>query len=99
MIRLCASWPAARAVISRISLRSFASPKIRAAKKRLEARKAAEAKAEDERKAREAEREGREPPKERPELRKHAKGKPRPSDQENFTGEPDAGAPHDMRLP
>jgi hypothetical protein len=63
--------------------------KIRAAKKRLEARKAAEAKAEDERKAREAEREGREPPKERPELRKHAKGKPRPSDQENFT-DPDS---------
>jgi hypothetical protein len=34
-------------------------------------------------------RQGREPPKERPELRKHAKGKPRPSDQENFT-DPDS---------
>ncbi len=44
-----------------------------------------EAREEDERKARKAEEEGRDPPKERPELRKYPKGKPKPKDQENFT--------------
>jgi len=60
---------------------------IVAAKKRLEERKAQEAREEDERKARQAEAEGRDPPKERPDLRKHPKGKPK--DQENFT-DPDS---------
>jgi len=63
--------------------------KIRAAKERLERRKADEARAEDERKRKEAEDEGREPPKERPNIRKHPKGKPKPKDQENFT-DPDS---------
>ena len=58
---------------------------IRAVKKHLEERKAQEAREQDERKARRAEEEGREPPKERPKLRKHPKGKPRAKDQENFT--------------
>jgi IS5 family transposase len=62
---------------------------IVAAKKRLEQRKAQEAREEDERKARQAEAEGRDPPKERPNLRKHPKGKPKPKDQENFT-DPDS---------
>ncbi len=55
------------------------------AKKRLEHRKAQEAREEDERRARKAKEEGRDPPKERPELRKYPKGKPKPKDQENFT--------------
>ena len=63
--------------------------KIRAAKKHLEERKAAEAKEGDERRARKARDEGREPPKSRPQLRKHPKGKPKPKDQENFT-DPDS---------
>ena len=58
---------------------------IQQARASLEARKAQEAREEDERKASQAEEEGREPPKERPELRKHPKGKPKPKDQENFT--------------
>jgi transposase len=62
---------------------------IVAAKKRLEERKAQEAREEDERKARQAGAEGRDPPKERPDLRKHPKGKPKPKDQENFT-DPDS---------
>lgn len=62
---------------------------IVAAKKRLEERKAQEAREEDERKARQAEEEGRDPPKERPDLRKHPKGMPKPKDQENFT-DPDS---------
>jgi transposase len=62
---------------------------ILAAKKRLERRKAQEAREEDERKAQQAEEEGRDPPKDRPELRKHPKGKPKPKDQENFT-DPDS---------
>jgi len=62
---------------------------IREAMKRLEERKAEEARLEDERKARRAEKEGCEPPKERPELRKHPKGAPKPKDQENFT-DPDS---------
>lgn len=63
--------------------------KLRAAKKRLEARKVEEAKAEDERKAQAARDADRQPPKDRPEQRKHAKGKPKPKDQENFT-DPDS---------
>jgi len=59
------------------------------AKKRLEERKAHEAREEDERKARRAEEEGRDPPKERPGGRKHPKGQPKPKDQENFT-DPDS---------
>lgn len=62
---------------------------IQAAKKRLEERKAQEAREVDERKARQAEDQDREPPKERPELRKYPKGKPKPKDQENFT-DPDS---------
>lgn len=62
---------------------------ILAAKKRLEERKAQEAREEDERKALRAEEERRDPPKERPGGRKHPKGKPKPKDQENFT-DPDS---------
>jgi transposase len=62
---------------------------IRDAKKRLEARKAQEAEEQDARKAREAEEDGRDPPEERPGGRKHPKGEPKPTDQENFT-DPDS---------
>lgn len=62
---------------------------IQAAKRRLEARKAQEARDEDQRKAERAKRQGKSPPKRRPELRKHPKGQPKPSDQENFT-DPDS---------
>jgi transposase len=62
---------------------------IKAAKKRLEERKALEAQQKDEARAQEASEEGRDPPRERPEQRKHPKGKPKPKDQENFT-DPDS---------
>lgn len=62
---------------------------IVSAKKRLEERKAKEAREEDERKARRAGEEGRAAPVERPEQRKHPKGMPKPKDQENFT-DPDS---------
>ena len=62
---------------------------IKAAKKRLEERKALEAQQKDEARAQEAAEEGRDPPRERPEQRKHPKGKPKPKDQENFT-DPDS---------
>jgi transposase len=63
--------------------------KIREARARLEKRKAEEAAAADEAKKAKAERDGREPPKERPGARKHPKGEPKPKDQENFT-DPDS---------
>ncbi|MBK8977394.1 MAG: IS1182 family transposase [Planctomycetes bacterium] len=63
--------------------------RIRAAKARLEKRKAEEAQAADEAKKAQAESEGREPPRERPGARKMPKGEPKPKDQENFT-DPDS---------
>ena len=62
---------------------------IREARERLEKRKAEEAAEADKAKADKAEAEGREPPKDRPEVRKHPKGEPKPKDQENFT-DPDS---------
>ena len=63
--------------------------RIREAKARLEKRKAEEAQAVAAAKKAQAEREGREPPKERPGARKRPKGEPKPKDQENFT-DPDS---------
>jgi transposase len=63
--------------------------RIREAKARLEKRKEEEARAADEAKRVEAEKAGREPPKERPGARKRPKGEPKPKDQENFT-DPDS---------
>jgi len=62
---------------------------IREARTRLEKRKAEEAAAADEAKKAKAKAEGREPPKDRPGARKHARGEPKPKDQENFT-DPDS---------
>ncbi len=62
---------------------------IQEAKERLERRKAEEARETDAMRKQKAEEEGREPPKERPDRRKHPKGQPKPKDQENFT-DPDS---------
>lgn len=67
---------------------------IREAKKRLEARKAEEDKRKDEEKARKAKEEGRELQQAR--YRKYPKGKPRPTDQENFT-DPDSRIMNDSK--
>jgi transposase len=57
--------------------------KIQEAKKGLEERKMAEARAREEERAKKAREEGKDPPKRR--KRKHPFGKPKPKDQENFT--------------
>ncbi len=62
---------------------------IQEARERLERRKAEEARETDAMRKQKAEEEGREPPKERPDRRKHPKGQPKPKDQENFT-DPDS---------
>lgn len=63
--------------------------RIQEAKARLEARKRQESEEQDKDRADDAKRKGRKPPTERPSVRKHPKGQPRPTDQENFT-DPDS---------
>ena len=60
--------------------------RIQETKARLEARKKQEAEDRDKDRDDDAKRQGKKPPAERPSARKHSKGAPRPTDQENFTG-------------